>query len=107
MNYVDFKCDTTQLTEDADTLIDLATQFDSAIFDFYKKLEFLSYNQDIWNGKSARAYYELSLKEKMNYNKYADGLKQVAKSLKDYANELDRTVTKSENKTESNYSYYR
>ena len=35
MNYVDFKCDTTQLTEDADTLIDLATQFDSAIFDFY------------------------------------------------------------------------
>ncbi|MCR4581085.1 MAG: hypothetical protein K5666_01055 [Bacilli bacterium] len=99
--FKDFTCDTDKLISDADEIINYASTFEQDIYDFYKKLEFMSYEQAIWSGKGANAYYQLALKEKKQYDEYGEGIKDIAKELKEFATNLDDKINKNEKICES------
>lgn len=106
-NNIEF--DSEKLIESADKIIELVVQYETKINTMFGRLKFNN-NQEPWFGDNAKLYADIAAETKKDYLDYGDGIKKIAKEMKEFAMDLDGQIRENEdnceNGTDEYVSYY-
>lgn len=89
------ECDTEQLVTSADKILLLVCEYEKYINSFFSSINFNEYNP-AWTGNNAKLYGTIAMQDKMEYIEFGNEIKNIAKEMKEFANELDGKINECE-----------
>jgi hypothetical protein len=94
-------CDTEKLLQTSKDIDTLLTEYENDINDFFELLNFRKQDQSAWTGNNAKKYTDVVTLDKQEYLSFGEGIKDISKGYRDFANDLETTIKENEDDCES------
>lgn len=89
------ECDTSILKDAAHKVLTDCADFETKINHFFSRLGNISSTGE-WTGENAKKYCNRIVQDKEIYLRYIEGIKEIAKSLNEFSDDMDSTIRKNE-----------